>query len=182
MYVKEWLALIYKIGLLGTIITYFAVRKVNLLPLKGKVLSFVVKEGKAPSAFIRRLGLSAANVIVGREKLPPWVREPLSWPQNDNTAKCCLAFTNSNTTHRWGCWNSRQFMTKLLKLLLYHHLWILWQEKLLKSQVEHFKERNLDAFRIFLMWHSCRFIWNYEACWDGNQCPFKAAKSIIYSR
>ena len=46
-------------------------RKVNLLTLKGEVLSFVVKEGKVPSAFIRRLGLSAANVIVGREKLPP---------------------------------------------------------------------------------------------------------------
>ena len=72
------------------------------MALKGKVLSFVVKEGKAPSAFIRRLGLSAANVIVGREKLPPWVREPLSWPQNDNTAKCCLAFTNSNTTTQMG--------------------------------------------------------------------------------
>ena len=72
------------------------------MALKGKVLSFVVKEGKAPSAFIRRLGLSAANVIVGREKLPPWVREPLSWPQNDNTAKCCLAFTNSNTKHTDG--------------------------------------------------------------------------------
>ena len=33
------------------------------------------REGRSFSAFIRTLGLSATNVIVAREKLPPRVRE-----------------------------------------------------------------------------------------------------------